>query len=236
MTDALDSTRSGLWLTDTVLVEYFQLLNTRNTQGIHAAAFYSPHFFNRLFDWDTKRIRGELYTHTDNRGLDGFTDLDHMRGLHDYTSIFDYKRAYFPVGRPQHWSLLELDNESKTITHIDSLFTGGEEYAEALALYLNEFEREIRGSVTSWRIRSTARVLGKCRKGKQVRVPRQDNSDDCGVFVCAFADQLERGGDVLKVTSVDMPDARVLLRRSLLEGKALLLTGRHYTLRSNPRN
>ena len=57
---ALGSLADGGWLTDTVLVQYFQSLAQRSLTSGTAYKFYSLHVLNRLYDDKGKTIRSHL--------------------------------------------------------------------------------------------------------------------------------------------------------------------------------
>ena len=92
--------------------------------------FISPHFLNRLLDMSTNSpvFRPQFHNLFTDRTPEVELELDSLQAMHDYAAIFNYTRVYLPVRRPQHWSLLEIDNSTRTITYIDSLYQGGEEY------------------------------------------------------------------------------------------------------------
>ena len=71
--------------------------------------------------------------------------------------------------------------------------------------YMVQLEEEVRGESRGWWSRIT--VPAHSRGGEETamyRVPRQENGNDCGIFVCAFADMLERDGDIKQVTQARM--------------------------------
>ena len=67
-------------------------------------------------------------------------ELDSLQAMHDYAAIFNYTRVYIPVQRPQHWSLMEIDNSTRNITYLDSLYRGGDEYIALVESYLQQLE------------------------------------------------------------------------------------------------
>ena len=95
--------------------------------------------------------------------------------------------------------MLEIDNRTRTITYIDSMFRGGEEYIGLLETYLQKLE-EVRTQTQAnpWNRRTT--TFGAAQYMTSVQVPRQDNGNDCGVYLCSMADLLEREQDILQVS------------------------------------
>ena len=142
--------------------------------------------------------------------------------MHEDTAIFNYSRVYIPVRRPEHWSLLEIDNRTRTITYFDSLYLGGSEYIRPLETYLRKLEevrtQELAGS---WQWRTT--TFGLPRSGSQVRVPNQTNGNDCGVYVCSIADLLEREQDILRIRPAHILQGRRQLFQSMVYQAAMPL-------------
>jgi Ulp1 family protease len=126
------------------------------------------------------------------------------------------------VRRPGYWILLEIDNRTRTITYIDSLYQGGAEYIRPLETYLQKLE-EIRTQKQAgpWQRRTT--TLGPTRTRFQVRVPCQTNSNYCGVYICSIADLLEREQDILLIRPALISQARRQLSQSMVYEAALPL-------------
>ena len=218
------SLQPGGWLTDTVITQYFQYLRNRSVANDTKCEFLSAQFYNRLYDPVRKDIRSHL-KQSDNseRNALGYTELDELRAMHDHGAIFQHDRVYIPVPQPQHWGLLEVDNITRTITYMDSFRNGGSVFTQVLMDYLVQYERECNMPARpQWRKRHsmcTATTLWSTL----VRVPKQDNGNDCGVFTCLFADLLERGQDVMNAGPSKIPLARERLLSSLHDKIALPL-------------
>ena len=110
------------WITDEAISRYFQYLSVRSRSWHSNMTFISPHFLNRLLDMSTNTpaVRPQfqnLFTeHTHEVRL----ELDSLQAMHEDAAIFNYTRVYIPVRRPGHWSLLEIDNSTRTISYLDS--------------------------------------------------------------------------------------------------------------------
>ena len=145
---ALASLADGVWLTDTVLVQYFQSLAHRSLTSGTAYNFYSLHVLNRLYDDKGKTIRSHLQVH-DGTLLSpaARAELATIRAMHGYDEIFACARAYYPVALTNHYCLLEVDNGHRTITYMDTLYAGRStgQVARALADYLLQYEQELTG-------------------------------------------------------------------------------------------
>ena len=222
-----DSLAPGGWLTDGVINAYFQLLHQRSCATGNNNAFLSAHFYNRLYDPDTKGIRTHLQHRSDaDRNIHGLTELDELRAMHQHDALLNYSHVFLPVPLSQHWGLLDIDNGTRTITFLDSFNNGGLHYARIMSDYLTQYEEEITGSNGPvWSLRCTVNPNCKPITPRLVCVPRQQNGNDCGVFVCLFADLLDRQHDIMQYQHPDIDDIRSRIRRSLLDQMALALTG-----------
>ena len=224
---ALQSTEEGQWLTDVAIRKYFELLQNRSRLNNTKCMFVSTDFFTRIYDMTSDTIRPIFREHAESiRNTNGLTELEELRATHDFVNIFRCSRVYVPVGQPQHWGLLEINIDTRTVGYIDSLRSGEDKYIIAMQRYMVQLEEEVRGESRVWWGRIT--VPANARGGEETamyRVPRQENGNDCGIFVCAFADMLERDGDIKQVTQSSMPEARRRLLRSLETNVALVLTG-----------
>jgi Ulp1 family protease len=54
-------------------------------------------------------------------------------------------------------------------------------------------------------------------KGPLLKLPLQRYGYDCGVFVCHYVDQLQRGG-TMEFTSADTQIKRSVIRQNLIKG------------------
>ena len=220
---ALASLADGGWLTDTVLVQYFQSLAQRSLTSGTAYKFYSLHVLNRLYDDKGKTIRSHLQVHDGTLLTPAARDeLDTIRAMHGYDEIFACARAYLPVALTNHYCLLEVDNINRTIAYMDTLYAGRSvgQVARTFADYLQQYEQELTGCKPSpWKIVYSQHMIIS-RASDMRSIPRQLNGSDCGVYVCAMADCLERGVDIMNITPGCIAMARVTLRQSLTEKTA----------------
>ena len=146
-------------------------------------------------------------------------ELDSLQAMHEDTAIFNYTRVYIPVRRPGHWSLLEIDNSTRTISYLDSYYRGGDEYIALMESYLQHLEAiRTQEQAPPWHRRTTTFDTPEGRA--QVRVPRQTNGNDCGVYVCCMADLLEREQDILQIRPSHIRLARQQLYQSMIHSAA----------------
>jgi sentrin-specific protease 1 len=144
----------------------------------------------------------------------GYTQAKRViRGI----DVFAYDLLLIPLHSPAHWSLLAVDNTSRTMTYYDSHL---EYWAETDAPdqrcfgALTEFlEREHEGQKGS--------ALGyKYRTYTDRSVPQQDNTNDCGVFMCQFVEHLSRRAP-FNFSVADISYFRKKMAWEILSGKIL---------------
>eukprot|EP00755_Sulcionema_specki_P011194 Sspe_Gene.48462::Locus_25259_Transcript_1_2_Confidence_0.667_Length_909::g.48462::m.48462/K08592/SENP1; sentrin-specific protease 1 len=85
--------------------------------------------------------------------------------------------VFLPIHHKEHWTLVTIEPPTRTLTYYDSMGGDGEGVLDLLEPWVLHLEGTFEPQRTAWS-RSTPDV------------PKQDNSDDCGVFVCAFANAL----------------------------------------------
>ena len=168
---------------------------------------------------NTPAIRPQLQNlfteHTHTAGL----ELDSLQAMHEDAAIFNYTRVYIPVRRPGHWSLLEIDNSTRTISYLDSYYRGGAEYIALMEIYLQHLEViRTQEQALPWHRRTT--TFDDREGADQVCVPHQTNGNDCGVYVCCMADLLEREQDIRQIRPSHIRLARQQLYQSMIHSTA----------------
>jgi len=100
--------------------------------------------------------------------------------------LFNFKKIIVPVhDGGNHWTLIEINFQGKSIEYYDSLGGDGRKYVIAIFQYIEDeyqklFNRELPQSNT-WSL-----ITGRRE------TPQQSNGYDCGVFVCLFAETITR--------------------------------------------
>lgn len=149
------------WLTDEVVNAYMTLLCNRYG-NIHAL---STHLLPSLKKWGY----GDSARHHTKR-----------------VDIFSKEYVFVPLnwrlgggdGVANHWSLVVFDIPKKKIKMYDSLGQHNMDEMEMLSTYLEmeSYEkRKVRLDIHNWRL------------VKVTNAPKQENSTDCGVFTCQYA-------------------------------------------------
>ncbi|XP_052845233.1 sentrin-specific protease [Drosophila gunungcola] len=86
-----------------------------------------------------------------------------------------------------HWCMAIIHMRDKTILYYDSIGGGNQKVLDALEAYLQQEsldKRKLSFDTSGFRI------------GNALNVPRQENSRDCGVFACMFAEYLTRDAPI----------------------------------------
>lgn len=110
-----------------------------------------------------------------------------------------------------HWTLGVINFRERTVQHLDSLGTGGSGKVREYLMRWVADEAKDKGkeyNASEW-------------KAVEADVPIQRNSDDCGVFLCKFADFLSRGWSEFTFSQTHMQYFRCRIAHELLVGKVL---------------
>ena len=108
-------------------------------------------------------------------------------------NIFLLDKLFIPINHPGvHWALVCVFVQAKAIYYYDSLGEGGRTVVSAIHQYLEEehMRKYKKGLPKGWRLIP------------DTPCPRQDNGNDCGVYICMFMDYLSLGRplDVTHIT------------------------------------
>ena len=124
----------------------------------------------------------------------------------DLDEIVDRKTILLPICHNDHWRLLVIDFENRTISYFDSLALGHKIYFEHARLLISKiYELKLSGIVVSnnW---NEIVVKG---------IPKQSNSYDCGVFVCMNARNVVNKDNVIKFNQCNMSYLRSHIEREI---------------------
>ena len=118
--------------------------------------------------------------------------LNSIDGIQNYDPIF----KIWPVARLSHLTSLWIDTTRRTIKHLDSYFQGGALFANAMKAYIKDFETPIgqKQHTPSTCVKTTHRKSHE--DATHVYVPRQQESDDCSVYVCMFSDLISQAPSI----------------------------------------
>ena len=176
---------------------YFLLLKDRNNFQCRSSTskrpshFFSTTFFTKLFD---------------NSGSYNFSAVERWsRKL----SLFLMEMIFFPIHYGgNHWTLMVIFVQTKRIFYFDSLGGNGDYYTTRIKQWLKDVARtqdKFTLDVRDWTVESP------------FANPRQENGDDCGVFVCMCADFISEQLPLF-YTQKDMKHFRMKIATDLLRG------------------
>ena len=179
-------------LHDTIVNEFFNLIKERN-ENQHLETFY---FFNTfVFEMLQRNLDGDYLMLTENWIAEDLTTL---------------KKIFIPLFKSNHWTLIIVKIESRTIELYDSIESTRQGSSSlGLKLFKKFFdkyfeERGKAGEFSTFIIHDT---------------PVQQNCVDCGVFMTQNAERLSR--DALLAKQEDIPQARVKMAVEIYRGKLL---------------
>lgn len=194
--------RPGVWLNDEIVNAYLEMLAKRNEavcedDSVPTIRVMNSFFYTKLVMF----IRSK-----------GCSVYDYMR-VRSWTRRFDafsYDLMLIPINQSKtHWSLGVINFKEKTVQHLDSLGSGG--------------SIKVRQHLMAW-VRDEAADKKKPFDPAewsmpQCDVPQQTNQDDCGVFLCKFADFLSRGWQSFTFEQKHMNYFRSRIAHELIMGR-----------------
>ncbi|OXB83463.1 UNVERIFIED_CONTAM: hypothetical protein H355_006310 [Colinus virginianus] len=152
------------WLNDEVINFYMNLLVERNKKDNYPALYaFSTFFYPKLISSGYGAVR--RWT----RNVD----------------LFKHDIILVPIHLREHWTLVVVDVRKKTITYFDSLGKKGDKICETVLQYLQEEsweKQKVKLSCSEWTLRNM----------EAHEIPQQSNGNDCGVFMCKYADYVSR--------------------------------------------
>jgi hypothetical protein len=172
--------RPGRWLNDEVVNFYMELLGERSRRREEGL---KCHFFNSFFV-DKFKVSYE-YEHVQR--------WSKRAGV----KILKMDKVFFPVNANQgHWCLAVINFIDKRFEYYDSMGGGDRGVLGHLRRYVqdeaNQYSKQPGYDLSEWEDYTPHDV------------PQQDNGNDCGVFMCKFADYLS-GNLELRFDAGDMP-------------------------------
>jgi len=137
-------------------------------------------------------------------------DVEDFADIFEESEIHKKQRIFFPMNDSDglkanggtHWTLLVFDRDRGSFFHYDSS----------------------KGSRNDANVKKLIKKLlpllkladaDKCTLENVKSCPQQENSYDCGLFVCKFADVLAGGSSLRGVSQRDIPEIRRLLLREI---------------------
>jgi len=126
-------------------------------------------------------------------------------------NLFENDLVLFPMHVDfSHWVLAVADFRSKTITSYDSMGNTHQASLEAILAYLDSEHKATKGL--------KLKGFWMCQAAD---CPQQENTADCGVFLCRIAESLTREAGSGTFTQADMPYLRRRCLFEIIRGKLL---------------
>lgn len=186
---AIDTLDDGEWLDDKIIDAYLYLIVERSKENAGLPTVFA---FGVFFL--------EFY---EKKGYDG------VKNWTAGVDIFTQDLIFVPVHLVNHWCMVMIDVRVKEITYMDSLYRPNDECPKQVLNYLkceSLHKRNTPLNVHEWKIRLNPAL------------PRQKNSDDCGVFALKFADFAARNSN-MNFSQTDMPSFRRQMRNEILNAR-----------------
>lgn len=171
--------KPNAWLNDEVINFYVELLKKREMEkgkGNEGCYFQNSFFYAKLYEFD-KRKRRHVY------------DFTRVRRWTRKVDVFGFEKMVVPINQGNmHWSLCVVNFKEKSVEHYDSLGSKNSPCGKVLMKWVVDeakHKKKIELDESEWKL--------ICHGS---RVPQQCNSDDCGVFLCKFADYVAKGREM----------------------------------------
>lgn len=192
----LHTLQDGRWLNDTVIDFYMSMVTERSKttpDKLPSCFVFSTHFFSTL----------------ENKGYKTVARWAKRKGV-DVTKV-DY--VFVPINRfNTHWCLAVINNKEKRFDFYDSMSGAGSRALELLKDYMYQQAADMHPEIEA--------NYEDYMEGS-LKCPQQQNSHDCGVFVCKMVDVLSRDKDIMTFSQEDMPNIRRRIVYEITHNKLL---------------
>ena len=163
--------KPNAWLNDEIINYYIELMKKREEErGGKRVYFQNTFFFARLYAYSKVKGKHEY-------------DFTRVRRWTKKVDVFSYEKMIVPINQSNmHWSLCVINFKDKAVEHYDSLGSTSSPCTKVLMKWLRDeaqHKKQIELDEGEWSI---------VHHGKEI--PQQTNSDDCGMFLCKFADYI----------------------------------------------
>lgn len=185
--------KGNQWLNDMVVNFYLELINQRSRANDQMP---KVHCFNSF-----------LYTSLMQGGF------GRVKNYSKKLDIFDIDILIFPIFLNNHWRLVIVKNRTKRIFYLDSLSKIGRNILNTIKDYLSEEHLRKKGTPLDFK-------TWDC--DIYPNTPQQDNPNDCGVFMCRFANLIAANHPVT-VPQDSIPALRNQMCLEILKGELVQL-------------
>ena len=178
------------WLNDEVINFYFGLLMDRSEND---NSLPSIHAFSTFF-----------YPKVTKQGHSG------VKRWTRKVDLFSLDRVLFPIHLGVHWTFAAALIKEKEVVYMDSMGDSNVQCQKVLLQYLRD-EHQLR--------KKSPLPDGWTTRSMSGEIPQQNNSSDCGVFCCKFADYVARGLLKFNFEAKDMQTMRRSICYEILVGQ-----------------
>jgi hypothetical protein len=197
---SLLTTNPGTWFNDEVINFYLSILNQYDHTQKENTQNARHHFFNSFF----------ITCLLDEGNSNSYKYQNVLRWSRKVfgSDLFQLHKIFFPCNISRsHWSCVIADIQTSTIIYYDSMRGNGDKYMNSILHYLQDDWMRTRGfhmpNLRQWTLKN------------EQNVPVQDNSYDCGTFVCMFATCMALGCR-MDFTQTDAPAMRLKLAHMII--------------------
>lgn len=159
--------KNGAWLNDNIINFFMEMINERSRNNHSLLQVYA---FNTYF---AKKLSGSEYKYETVQRWTKKIKLD----------LFSLQKVFIPVHQTNHWALVTIHMDDKVIEHYDSLGRRNTDLLYQVQSFILDEHMNRHGEPLNeegWRF--------KIADG-----PYQENSSDCGVFMCGYIDLTAMG-------------------------------------------
>lgn len=210
--------RPGVWLNDEIVNAYLELVgkrmeefrgeekggarkNGRKAGKLPKIKIMNSFFYSKLVSFSRAQQCSEY-------------DYTRVRRWTRRFDVFSYDMMIIPINQQNtHWTLGVVNFRDKYVMHLDSLGNGGSSKIREYLMRWVKDEAEDKKMGEGF-------VESEWKMVARPDVPRQENSDDCGVFTCKFADFLARGWNQFSFDQRHMNYFRSRIAHELLMARA----------------
>lgn len=182
--DDLRRLRPNEWLNDEIVNSYMELLTNRVARYREEDEKFGKDMRPNVKTMNSF-FYAKLYEFNKTQGKNVY-DYARVRRWTRKFDVFSYDLFLVPINQHNtHWTLGVVNFKEKRVEHYDSMAGGGS------ARVLDNLMQWVRDEAENKKKPFDESEWEKVAHGRDV--PQQANSDDCGVFLCKFADFLCRG-------------------------------------------
>jgi hypothetical protein len=163
--------KDGKWLNDSIIHSYLMLLQqyvtTKRICNVHV---FDPFFWSLLLENPYSEMKSWTKSRTKN------------------VNIFELDILYIPINiGNSHWASIAVFFKESRIVYYDSLLVEDKDATERMDCIFRYLTKEWEENHKYFGLSQSTKPIRNQWIFKVATVPKQTNGNDCGVYVCAFA-------------------------------------------------